>query len=221
MSQSYTINPNQTRVIDAPVHSLSVSVGQAVVTIPAATKLPDDESQTSEPAPELQSYTLQPDSDPLEVGGQGNIAVHSPEGASVSVIFEDEVGAPGGLSGGRNRVPGEQDTVSPEATAGHEKGAALNEEAPEPASDPDASEAPTADDTAEGRQEAKDNADTGDDDGEPASRGDSDENGDPEGGTGPFESRTVAELKATAKAKGITGVSKLNKDDLIARLRSE
>lgn len=41
------------------------------------------------------------------------------------------------------------------------------------------------------------------------------------GGTGSFESRTTKELRAVAKERGITGASKLNKADLIDRLRQD
>ncbi|HEX6456243.1 MAG TPA: Rho termination factor N-terminal domain-containing protein [Solirubrobacterales bacterium] len=193
MPQSYTINPNQNRIIDAPVDTLSVGVGEAIVTFPAPGKLPDDESQTDAPKQESQTFTLTPDSDPLECKGQGNISVFSAEGASVSVIYEDEVTSPGGLSGGRSRVPGEQDTVSPEATAGHEKGVPAG-------------------------------AGIGAPGGQPASstRGDSDKSDKSgEGGSGPFESRTVKELRQVAKDRGLTGTSKLSKDALIERLRNE
>lgn len=184
MPQTYTINPNQTRIIEAPVQTLSVSVGEAIVTFPAPKTLPDNEVQTDAPEQTAQTFTLNSDSDPLEAKGQGNVAVYSAEGASVSVLYEDEA-VTGGVSGGRNRVPGEQDTVSPEATAGHEKG-----ELPGSAA--------------------------------AASRGDSDKGDDSgEGGSGPFESRTVTELRKVAKDRGLTGVSKLGKDDLIDRLRGE
>lgn len=169
MPQTYTVNPNQTKPIDRPVSTIEVSVGSATVIVPASQKLPDDESKTQVPE-ETQdtSYTLNAGDDALELHGQGGINVFSSSGASVTVVYEDELI--------KNRRPGEQDTVSPEATAGHEKG---------------------------------------------ASRGDSDPDGDPEGGSGSFESRTLKELRQTAKERGLTGVSKLNKDDLIARLRGE
>jgi hypothetical protein len=52
---------------------------------------------------------------------------------------------------------------------------------------------------------------------EPAERGDS----AGEGSTGSFESRTLTELRALAKERGLTGLSKANKDDVIAALRGE
>lgn len=41
----------------------------------------------------------------------------------------------------------------------------------------------------------------------------------PDTGTGPYDGRTNDQLKATAKAKGLTGYSSLNHDDLVALLR--
>jgi hypothetical protein len=45
------------------------------------------------------------------------------------------------------------------------------------------------------------------------------ERGDSGGNTGSFESRTVKELRALAKERGIKGYSKLDKDALIGALR--
>jgi len=49
----------------------------------------------------------------------------------------------------------------------------------------------------------------------PAVRGDSDDSA----GTGSYESRTIKELRALAKSRGLEGYSKLDKDDLITELR--
>ncbi len=42
-----------------------------------------------------------------------------------------------------------------------------------------------------------------------------------ETGTGPYDSRTVDQLKATAKEKGLSGYSDLTKDELVAELQSD
>jgi len=55
---------------------------------------------------------------------------------------------------------------------------------------------------------------------ETARRGDSD--GDsPTGGTGAYEDRTVAELKATAEKNGVDLDGATKKSDIIAKLRGE
>lgn len=40
-------------------------------------------------------------------------------------------------------------------------------------------------------------------------------------GAGPYDSRTVDELRATAKDKGLTGYSDLNKDELVKALQKD
>lgn len=236
----YEMNTNESRVLDAPVDKIEVLTGGPIVVIENRTDQdPDSETYGAPIDPET---TVVAAGDRFDAGGKAGLTLTdtgngdrvyveytlSPQAPAPRDVLQVVVGADNqpertgeddetdqrgvhdvlGVPGGT----GVQD-VPPGGTVEDQKGVLadidpeeLQDHAPESLTEPGPGTQPDLRDN--GLIEEPSRARAGDTDGDSET-----------GGTGPYEDRTVPELKATAKSKGVDLEGATKKADIIAKLR--
>jgi len=208
MPVALTFNPEQTRTLERPVRRIDVAVGSVIVT------KTDDPEKVQE-------------GDSYQAEDSASLTVFSPRGAKVTVIYSDEkTEAPDRgqleleVEQAQKAKANAEDQDNPsgvEAAEAKEKLALRLLAAHFPKASVKAAEAKRRKNKQGKKPAGKSKAKAKK---KPvAKKRQASKRGDTGGSGGSLESRTLKELQATAKKRGLTGVSKLPKDKLIAKLR--